>query len=146
MEIRKSKIIAIEKYLKPRLLDNICSKVDKYAIERTDLSVLVFGMSLAEDHGIVSDKIEVFFMYKEKMYRAIVVYELAEDSFDDNKLVIECCRSVKFSLVENYAIVDKKRVVFTLDIDCSNNTLREIEDFLKSKCDIVSKEMVFNEI
>lgn len=151
-EIRKSELIEIKKFISEEMLNKvleeveICGYCDSTEVDSfTQEELLEFGMKLVDDVSDAYTEKCHYFTVNDEIYKIMADYELGKidtDRFDTDSFFIECCSRVTFEKVINTKIVNKRRVEILIDVDFDNDTLEEIEEFLKSKYQIVGISVV----
>lgn len=151
-EIRKSELIEIKKFISEKMLNKVLEEVEIYGYcdstevdSLTQEELLEFGMNLVDDVSDAYTEKCHYFTVNDEIYKIMADYELGKidtDRFDTDSFFIECCSRVSFEKVINAKIVNKKRVEILIDVDFDNNTLEEIEEFLKSKYKIIGVSVV----
>ena len=151
-EIRKSELIEIKKFISKEILNKVLEEVEIYGYcdstevdSFTQEELLEFGMNLVDDVSDAYTEKCHYFTVNDGIYKIMGDYELGKidtERFDTDSFFIECCSRVSFEKVINAKIVNKRRVEILVDVDFDNNTLEEIEEFLKSKYQLVGISVV----
>ena len=151
-EIRKSELIEIKKFISEEMLNKVLEEVEIYGYcdstevdSLTQEELLEFGMNLVDDVSDAYTEKCHYFTVNDEIYKIMVDYELGKidtERFDTDSFFIECCLRVSFEKVINAKIVNKRRVEILIDVDFDNNTLEEIEEFLKRKYQIVEISVI----